>query len=204
MQRDIQFVLIVVASLITSPGLCAKQTFNNSQASDQTHVEDRIKWADFVVRFGMGGFNDSRSPENKLGGDQIAFDVKLRAIPLAVSITSEYYTNSANPTHSYEIESLIAVNLLYHSHFKNLEKLNYFLGGGFGRLKVPKEESNPEKLRSGELLNLEAGLNYLAFDPVGFYGAVKYLRAEKTENNLKVIDFNETIFLLGISVNFSY
>ena len=85
-----------------------------------------------------------------------------------------------------------------------MEKLKYFLCGGIGRLKVIAGEIEPGKRVSGDLVNLEAELNYLAFENFGFYGVVKYLRAEESENNIKAIDFDEKILLLGLIFNFSY
>jgi len=38
---------------------------------------------------------------------------------------------------------------------------------------------------------------------IGFYGIAKYLYARKKVNNIKVIDFNEGIILLGATFNFS-
>ena len=53
------------------------------------------------------------------------------------------------------------------------------------------------------MYNLEAGINVRAFWKIGFYGMYKYLYANKEVNNLEVIDFNEHIFMLGITFSFS-
>ena len=201
MRRRIQIILLLISGVCICTNLYADQTLDIGK---QPKVEANVERIEYVVRYGQGGFRDSRSPENKLGGGQLALDIKPKKLPLALSISSEFYKNSRDATHSYEIDNLIAVNLLYYSHFKNMEKLKYFLGGGIGRLKVPKEESDPYSTRTGDLVNLEAGLNYLAYEHIGFYGVVKYLRAEKSENNIKVIDFSEKIVLLGITFNFSF
>ena len=68
----------------------------------------------FTIRLGQGGFTDDRSPIGKLGGRQLTLDIKPRTFPIAISISNEYYTNSADPTHSYEIAGLIAANFLYY------------------------------------------------------------------------------------------
>ena len=63
----------------------------------------------FTIRLGQGEFRDDRSDIGKLGGGQLTLDIKPRKYPVAISISGEYYTNSPDPTHSYEI----AHNLLY-------------------------------------------------------------------------------------------
>ena len=157
--------------------------------------------ADLTFRLGQGGFYDDRSELGKLGGGQVTLDIKPVKYPVAISITSEYYTNSANPTHSYEIAGLLAINLLYMKKPFKTERINVFLGGGMGRLEVPKEEK-PDNREIGVVYNLEAGINVRAFWKIGFYGITKYLYAQKEKNNIKVIDFSEFIVLLGITLNF--
>jgi len=48
-----------------------------------------------TIRLGQGGFRDDRSPIGKLGGGQLTLDIKPVKYPIALSITNEYYTNSA-------------------------------------------------------------------------------------------------------------
>ncbi len=196
-------ILSLTIGALTCSSLCAQESPNNKGRSEHIKDETGEAHVDFVVRLGQGGFRDSRSPENKLGGGQLALDIKPRGTPIALSISSEYYTNSANPTHTYEISSLFAINILYHSQFEKMEKLNYFLGGGIGRLEVPNGETESDKSTTGSLINVEAGVHYPAFWKIGVYGVVKYLRAQKSENGRKVIDFNEGIVLLGFTFNFS-
>lgn len=157
----------------------------------------------FTLRLGQGGFKDGRSPIGKLGGGQLALDIKPHQCPIALSFSSEYYTNSPNPTHSYEIAGLFAVNMLYMTQLFDIERATLFLGGGIGRLNVPKGEEEPDVMVRGILYNLEGGINVRAFWKIGFYGVGKYLYAKKTTHNIKVIDFNEGIVLLGITLNFS-
>jgi hypothetical protein len=157
--------------------------------------------ADLTLRLGQGGFNDDRSPQGILGGGQVTLDIKPVKYPFAISLTTEYYTNSANPTHSYEIAGLLAINLLYMKKPFKTERVNVFLGGGLGRLEVPKDDK-PDDREIGIVYNLEAGINVRAFWKIGFYGITKYLYAQKEKNNIKVIDFSEFIVLLGITLNF--
>ncbi len=156
----------------------------------------------FTIRLGQGGFKDNLSPNGKLGGGQIALDIKPRKFPIAISVSNEYYTNSSNPTNSYEIAGLIAVNFLYMTKLFKTEAVNLFVGGGIGGLEVPKGEDEPNAMERGILFNFEAGVNIRIFWKIGFYGIYKYLYANKEVNNVKVIDFREHIVLLGITFNF--
>ncbi len=171
--------------------------------TDSDSLAAKDKAFHFTLRFGTGGFTDDRSPIGKLGGDQLALDIKPSNYPFAISITSEFYTNCPDPTHSYEIRSLVAVNFLYITQPNWSERMDIFLGGGVGRLEVPKGENEPDAMCNGAVYNLEAGFNYRLFWRIGFYGAGKYLYAQKTAQNIKVIDFSERIILLGFTFNFS-
>jgi len=156
----------------------------------------------FTIRLGQGGFRDDRSDIGKLGGGQLTLDIKPRKYPVAISISGEYYTNSPDPTHSYEIAGLTAINLLYMTKLLKSERADVFLGGGIGRLKVPKDENNPDAMVKDTMYNLEGGINVRMFWKIGFYGTGKYLYAKKKNNSIKVIDFSELIFLLGFTFNF--
>ena len=145
----------------------------------------------FTLRLGQEGFSDDRSPIGKLGGGQLTLDIKPGKLPIAISISNESYTNSANPTHSYEIASLFAVNMLYMAKLFKNERANVFLGGGIGGLEVPKGENEPDDMVRGILYNLEGGINVRLFWKIDFYGIGKYLYAEKKTNSIKVIDFRE-------------
>jgi hypothetical protein len=157
----------------------------------------------FTIRYGQGGFRDKRSSINKLGGGQLTLDVRYLKYPVALSVSGEYYTNSPNPTHSYEISGLTSFNILYMPWLLKERRSSVFLGGGIGRLEVPKSEENPEQKEKGFLFNLEAGINYRIFWKFGLYGIGKYLYAQKKVNGNKVINFNELIVLIGITFNFS-
>jgi hypothetical protein len=188
------FFIIFNIGILLSPGV---KLF----AQDiKKHKEKKI---DCILRLGQGGFRDSRSPIGKLGGGQIAIDIKPRELPFAFSVSSEYYTNSPEPTHSYEIESLVSGNLLYVTPLFNSERANFFGGGGIGILKVPGDEQYPGKRVESILYNLEAGIHIKVFWRLGLYATAKYLNAQKKERNIKVIDFKENIVLVGFTFNFA-
>ena len=175
------------------------QNLSKHQTARSTSEGKRVY---FTFRLGQGGFSDDRSPIGKLGGGQLTLDIKPTKLPIALSISSEYYTNSADPTHSYEIPSLLAINLLYMATPFKSERITVFGGGGLGWLEVPKGENEPDTMVRGGLYNLEGGINVRAFWKIGFYGVGKYLYAQKTSDGIKRIDFNENIVLLGITLNF--
>ena len=173
--------------------------FSKHQTVSSASKEKKIY---FTFRLGQGGFRDDRSPIGKLGGGQFTLDIKPRKYPVAISISGEYYTNSPDPTHSYEIAGLTAINLLYMTKLLKSERANVFLGGGIGRLEVPKGENEPDAMVKGIMYNFEAGINVRLFWKIGFYGIGKYLYAQKKNNSIKVIDFSEGIVLLGFTLNF--
>ncbi|TEU00020.1 MAG: hypothetical protein E3J23_03550 [Candidatus Stahlbacteria bacterium] len=155
----------------------------------------------FTLRLGiMGGLVDERAPDKKLGGGQLALDLKLDKVPIAFSISWEYHKKSPDAIHPYEIEGLLAVNTLYLTPVFN-EKADVYLGGGIGLLDVPKV-GDPDNTQRGILLDAVAGINYKAFWKIGFYVEGKYIYASKTVNNVKVIDFSDPGFMVGISLNF--
>jgi hypothetical protein len=174
--------------------LSAEQVVNDIQAD---------KKFDYTIRYGQGGFNDSRSPEGKLGGGQIALDIYLKDSPFSILVSSEFYKNSRFATHNYEITGMFAINLLYHTDFPLIENTTLFFGGGIGSLRVPESETNPNSTISTDLLNLELGLYLRPHKQFGYYAVLKHLQADRDVNNVKFIDFNETIFLIGISYDFN-
>ncbi len=206
MFRQSRFCSLVLIgfTLFLSVELFARDITTTTQSSSEDTDAPKDDKFDFTLRMGEGGFRDSRSPIGELGGGQLALDIKPVMSPVAYSISSEYYTNSADPTHSYEISSLISLNILYMAQLFEYEKTNYFLGGGIGWLKVPNSVGAIDSKLSSNLYNLEAGIHMRAFRKIGFYAVVKYLRAQREVNNIKVINFNEGIFLLGVTYNFSF
>jgi hypothetical protein len=156
---------------------------------------------EFTLKYGQGGFNESRSEIGKLGGGQIALEIQYLPYPVAISLTGEYYTNSANPTHWYEVSDLTAINILYIVRPLFPERIKLFAGGGFGVLEVPKE-GLANMYNKNWLGNIEAGVSYRIFWKLGAYGAYKYLYSRKKENNEYVIDFHEHVLILGIQLSF--
>jgi hypothetical protein len=119
--------------------------------------------------------------------------------PFAFTLSSEYYTRSPDPTENFEISKLYALSLLYDAPLQKFEKTDYFLAAGIGRLKVPDSGTRVD----GDLVNLEAGLHWKRFDRFGFYGSLKYLYAQESTGGRKIIDFSETIFMLGVTYRFA-
>ncbi len=159
------------------------------------------KNTDFTARWGQGGFRDSRAEDGKLGGSQLALDVARCGSPFAITLSSEYYTKGPVPDaeHRYEISNMYALNLRYTEPLPGFERTDYFLFAGIGRLKVPDQGSKVDS----ELFNLGAGLHWKRFENFGFYALVKFLYAQEDVGDETVIDFNETILLLGLSYRFS-
>ena len=178
-----------------------KQNPQDQQKASDDSSKEKVVY--LTLRLGQGGFNDDRSPIGKLGGGQLTLDIKPVKFPVAISISNEYYTNSAEPTHSYEIANLTVINMLYMAKLFKSERANIFMGGGIGRLEVPKGENEPNAMVKGTMYDIEGGINFRLFWKIGFYGIGKYLFAKKISNGNKVIDFSEGIVLLGFSFNFS-
>ena len=191
-------------SLVVTMILCAPVPLLAREQS-APHATDALKQNnyDLTLRFGAGGFRDKRSPIGELGGDQLALDIKPKGQALAFSISTEYYTNSPNPSHPYEISDLFSFNILFMSQLLHFNTTSYFVGGGVGVLKIPKSEIEPGTKIKSHLYNLEAGIHLKYFERVGFYGLAKYLFARKRVDNVTLIDFNEVIVLVGITYNFT-
>lgn len=191
---------LFVCVVLLCSGLLLGQPSSPESSSSSSSSSPSV---DFVIRMGQGGFSDDRSPARKLGGGQVNLDVYPRAWPVGISIFTEYYTNSASPTHSYEIADLIALNLLFRGRLFGVDRMHFFLGGGAGWVLVPVGEDSPDEYLSTDAYNLEAGVDVLAFWKIGFYGIGKYLYANRVMNNVAVIDFDEAIVMLGITFYFS-
>ena len=151
---------------------------------------------DIIIRGGQGGFQDSRSPINKLGGGQLAIDIRNSKLPVGISISNEYYTNGPGPTNSYEISSMTGVNFLYYKEILKEKRLSLFAGGGLGGMNVPQGVDSSAR---SMFYDFEAGFNTRLIWKFGIYGMYKYLYANK-ENQ---IDFSEHIIMLGLTFNFS-
>lgn len=191
---SVPFLMVFVCVVLLFPGLLYAQSDSDSSS---------LPSCDFTIRMGQGGFYDDRSPIGRLGGGQATVDVYPRSWPVGVSIFTEYYTNSNDPTHSYEISNLVALNLLYTRQLFGINQVKYFLGAGAGWLDVPLGEDDPGEYVSTDVYNLEAGVSVLAFWKIGFYGVVKYLTAHRTMNGVDVINFDEIAWFVGITYSFS-
>ncbi len=194
-------------AVLLFPGLLSAQSFSSFSSTplsdDSLSSLSSSPSVDFTVRMGQGGFHDDRSPLGKLGGGQITLDMYPRGWPIGVSLFTEYYTNSNEPTHSYEIADLVALNLLYTRPLFGSNRIKYFFTGGAGYVKVPLGEDDPEEFVFTDVYNLEAGANVMAFWKIGFYGVVKYFTAHRSMDGVDVIDFDEVACLVGITFNFS-
>jgi len=173
---------------------------------DSVITKNKNKNTFYTLRVGIGGFSDSRSPSGRLIGGQLVFDAKPFKYPYALSISLiEFYSSSSDPKHSYQIQNMGTLNIFYIAKPLKIENLKIFCGGGIGMLQVPKDEPKGEDdYATGIFYDLEAGINYKVIKKVGIYGTVKYLYAQKKKDDINLIDFNEVIYVLGVSFNFGF
>ena len=173
---------------------------------DSTVVNQKAKNSFYTIRFGIGGFSDNRSPSGRLMGAQLMFDAKPFKYPIAISASAvEFYSSSSDPEHSYQIQNMGTFNLFYIIKPSKVKDLKIFCGGGIGGLQVPKD--NAESGDDGVVslfYDLEAGVNYKLFNKIGVYGTVKYIYAQKKEAGIHLVDFNEFIYVAGVSFNFGF
>lgn len=155
---------------------------------------------DFTLRLGQGGLLEERAPGGKLGGGQLAVDIELGKLPLAISVSNEYHTKDPDVDSTYEIGGLYALNLFYTRYLFENWNSNIFLGGGIGTLQTPRI-GEPEIIDRGFLFDLEGGVNIKLFWKLGLYTVGKYLYSRKTRNNVKVIDFSNIGFFVGLTYN---
>ncbi len=185
-----------------SPGYTrsAMNLYDTNDSDDENTTKEHL--FHITLRTTQGGFTDDRSPIGQLGGGQMALVIQPRFLPFAVSWFTEYYTNSPEPTHNYEISDLIAWNLLYVTHPFSWERVTVFGGGGCGIVWVPKSEENFEEYETAFMANLEAGVSYRVVWKVGLCAMGKYLYAQKDVNGERFIDFSEFVFMVGLQVDF--
>lgn len=183
---------LLLGTLLIHGGIATAAECSNQYSSADARTA-------FIIRWGQGGFRDSRSPDGDVGGGQFALDIIPCDWPFAFTLSSEYYTRSPDPTENFEISKLYALSLLYDAPLQKFEKTDYFLAAGIGRLKVPDSGTRVD----GDLVNLEVGLHWKRFDRFGFYGSLKYLYAQESTGGRKIIDFSETIFMLGVTYRFA-
>ncbi len=163
-------------------------------------TSSRAHALDFAVRLGQGGLVEERAPDGKLGGGQLALDIKLGKLPLAISVSSEYHTKDPVADSTYEIGELFAVNLFYTRSLLENWNSNIFLGGGIGTLRTPRI-GEPEIIERGFLFDLEGGVNIKLFWKLGLYTVGKYLYSRKSRDDVKIIDFSNIGFFVGLSYN---
>jgi len=179
---------LVVAVTLMSLGV-----FSSAQAVDVT-----------LRLLSQGGFRDHRAEDGIVGGGQLGLDVKMAELPIAISVTYEYYTKSPDPIFPYEIAGLVVANALYmRPAARGWWKSNVWLGGGIGTLSVPKL-GVPDAMERGILFDLVGGINVRLFWKMGLYIEGKYIYSSKTTDDIKVIDFSDFPVLVGISLNFGW
>lgn len=183
-----------------------------SQKKEQANTDFSMgKKVYFTFRLGVGS-------SAELGGaSQASLDIRPVKLPIAVSILAESYRRS--PLRKYYAEPddvwFAAINLLYMPHPLRIKmqdftlRVNFFLGGGIGGLKLWKYErtddpswrEEPYATERGIMYNLEAGINVRVFWKLGFYASTKYIYAKKKRDGVKVIDLNSTSWLVGLTLN---
>jgi hypothetical protein len=171
------------------------QLFGGGLATRADTVSDSGKKVYFTIRFGKGGFKDHRSEIGRLGGGQLALDIRHGRLPIALTLSTEYYSNGPDPTHPYELDYLAAMNISYSEYLLRNQRLNLFAGGGTGWMVVP-QGTDPEV--TAMLFDIEAGVQAKLLWKFGIYGVYKYLYAHKGS----YVDFSEHIILLGINFTF--
>ncbi len=196
MGRTCFYLALVLHLLFNSSDAFAKSD-NKKSSYTADHLYIRIRW-------GEGGFYDSRSDIDKLGGGQLALDLAPVSFPVIFSISNESYTNSPEPSHVYEISDLVLFNIFYLIPYWRGGNTNIFLGGGGGILFVPEHEGETEKYEKGLLFHLAAGINAELIWNIGLFGVFKYIHSKGYLEENSVINFNEFVFLLGISLNFEW
>jgi len=181
-------------------------TQDNSFPPDSTVANHKAKNSFYTIRFGIGGFSDNRSPSGRLMGAQLIFDAKPFKYPIAISASAvEFYSSSSDPEHSYQIQNMGTFNIFYTIKPAKFKDLKIFCGGGIGGLQVPKDNAESDDDGVVSLFyDLEAGINYKIFKKIGIYGTVKYIYAQKKEDGIHLVDFNEFIYVLGVSFNFGF
>ena len=155
--------------------------------------------ATYTLRWGQGGFRDHRAEGGDVGGGQLALDIAPCGWPVLLSVSSEYYSESADPDEVYEIEDLYAIDLSYAAPLPGFERTEGFVGAGVGRLAVPYRGGKLD----GDLFQVGAGLHWKRFERFGFYALLKYLYSREDSRGARVIDFSEVVVLFGVSYRFA-
>ena len=161
-----------------------------------------IHAVDISIRTSQGGLYDKRASEDALGGGQVALDVKLNNLPIVLSLAAEYYKKGPDAIEPYEIQGMTVIYVLYTAPILKNWKSNYYFGPGIGYIRVPKANSNSTE--KGIAFDAAAGINIKAIWKIGIYIEGKYIYCNKTDDNLKVIDFSDFGLLVGFSLNFGW
>lgn len=200
----LKFLFLTGSLFSMAPG--TDSALANSDQAEPVVENKNARNAFYTLRVGIGGFADNRSPSGKLMGGQFIFDAKPFKYPFAISASIiEFYSSSSDPDHSYQIQNMGTFNIFYIIKPAKSQNLKIFCGGGIGGLQVPKDEPKHEDDDAiGLFYDLEAGINYRVFKKLGVYGTVKYLNAQKEKGRVKLIDFNELIYVMGVSFNFGF
>jgi hypothetical protein len=156
---------------------------------------EKEKHVHFWIRFGASGFSDERSEIGGLGGAYLGLHVKHGKLPLAISISTEYYTNSSSPTNPYEIDQMALFKFMYSEYFFKCQRLNFYAGAGTGWLKIPDGITDSPRVMP---INFEAGMQARLLWKFGLFASYQYLYAKKGQ----YIDFSEHIWLIGINFTF--
>lgn len=159
---------------------------------------------DARVRIGQGGLRDERVPDGKLGGGQLALDLKRADFPLVVSIATEYYKKSPQACDPYEIQGMWVAYLLYRRPLPTTWDSDVYLGGGIGLLEVP--ESGKENTGMERAIGFDAafGVSTKLFWRIGAYIEGKYLYSRETEEGMRTVDFSDFGALVGLFLDFDW
>lgn len=162
-------------------------------------VKEEVYAVALTFRLGMAGVVYDKAPEDKLGGGQLAFDVKPFKNPLTFNLSWEDYKKDPVADSTYEISSFIVFHTLFMKEFREGSLMGY-LGGGVGMIRTP-EDSDPatDNTVSAIASSGIAGLNLKLAGVFGIYVEGKYIKVIKGMN---YIDLNNFGFAGGISINF--
>ncbi|UCF71698.1 MAG: hypothetical protein JSW49_05355 [candidate division WOR-3 bacterium] len=174
-------------------------------------VSSSANAAGLTVRFGGGMLYDERPPDGTLGGGQLALEIRMNRLPLAFQAASEYWSKGSLE-YPYEIESYTAAKVLLVGYVGKMLSFLYtrpvdiktayvYLGGGAGMIRVPKID-RPNERETGLAFDAIFGANIRLIWKLGIFAEGKYLYSTKTSNDVKVIDFSDFGFLVGLSLNF--
>lgn len=173
--------------------------------SNDTYNQKKIY---LTLRMGLG------SSAHLGESNQIAIDVKANKIPLALSFVSESYRKPPlKKEYSKPYDTFFyAINMLFMPYQPMEKRVNFFMGGGFGRVEVEKYERSddhdwrqkPFDIENGLISNLKLGLHLRLFWKLGFYAEGAYIYAKKEKNGEHLIDLNSSAWMAGLTLNFGF